>query len=312
MEYTNKHGYDFSKLTLGTVQLGMHYGISNVHGKPSSGVAGEIIEAAMTEGITALDTSITYGSAEAEIGRYFTNSNHDAKPIVITKFKIGARSSYDQKDVRDEIFRSIESSMRSLGLTKIPVYLLHQDKNQNLERLVQPLSNVLQEIRERGLVDIVGISSYGPEDVDIVLDHDIFGAVQIPINILDQRLMKSDKLRHLQEQDKIVFARSVFLQGLFFMDRNEIPEKLQDAKPYLKRLDEIARSAGLTVPQLSFSYVKNIPAVTSIVFGAVTREQVNQNVELMKTPELNKSVTESIREAFSAVPEHIITPGLWG
>ena len=42
MEYTNKHGYDFSKLTLGTVQLGMHYGISNVHGKPSSGVAGEI------------------------------------------------------------------------------------------------------------------------------------------------------------------------------------------------------------------------------------------------------------------------------
>ena len=174
------------------------------------------------------------------------------------------------------------------------------------------MSNVLQEIRERGLVDIVGISSYGPEDVDIVLDHDIFGAVQIPINILVQRLMKSDKLRHLQEQDKIVFARSVFLQGLFFMDRNEIPEKLQDAKPYLKRLDEIARSAGLTVPQLSFSYVKNIPAVTSIVFGAVTREQVNQNVELMKTPELNKSVTESIREAFSAVPEHIITPGLWG
>ena len=72
MKYTNKKGYRFSKLSLGTVQLGMPYGISNVDGKPPEAIARNILDAAMHSGITTFDTSESYGSAEDVIGKYIT------------------------------------------------------------------------------------------------------------------------------------------------------------------------------------------------------------------------------------------------
>ena len=311
MEFFYRRGYHFSKLSLGTVQLGMEYGISNANGKPTSAIASEIIDSALKAGITTLDTSESYGSAEEEIGRYLKSGRVQTQPVIVTKFKINVQSSYKIEGVREEIYNSLSSSLHRLKLEKIPVYLFHQGKHQQLQHVIEPLLIVFEELKEKGLVDIAGISAYGPEDVDVVLNYDILEAVQVPINILDHRLIKNGKLAQLKHQNKIVFARSVFLQGILFMKPEELPEQLQIAKRYIISLGEIAQAAGLTVPQLSFSFVNNMKAITSIVFGAVTKEQVNQNVALLKTPSLKPGIIELIDESFANVPELIITPGRW-
>ena len=46
MKYFEKNGYRISEMTLGTVQLGMNYGINNKDGKPSSDIADEILKTA--------------------------------------------------------------------------------------------------------------------------------------------------------------------------------------------------------------------------------------------------------------------------
>ncbi|MCO5241651.1 MAG: hypothetical protein M9904_16505 [Chitinophagaceae bacterium] len=57
MEYSKLHGYDISKLTLGTVVLGMDYGISNEGNKRDRTNGFSIISSALKAGINTLDTA---------------------------------------------------------------------------------------------------------------------------------------------------------------------------------------------------------------------------------------------------------------
>lgn len=311
MEYTIRKGYGFSKLALGTVQLGMNYGITNVSGQPSTETAKELLQAALKAGVTTLDTSIAYGSSEEVIGDFLSSLQLRTPPTLVSKFKVAKDSTGDLNLLREEINSSIQLSLDRLKLKKLPVYLLHTDKDQRLDHLINSLAIVLSELKERRLIDIAGISAYSPADVDFVLNNDIFESVQVPLNIFDHRLINNGKLAQLKERNKIVFARSIFLQGLFFMNPDELPATLQDARRYLTKLDEIAKLEGMTIPELSFSFVSNLPEVTSILFGAVNAEQVEQNVSLLEVRAIKPATVDMIRAEFADVPEEIITPAKW-
>jgi len=59
-----------NKILLGTAQLGLHYGINNVQGKPNQEQASEILDVAFKKGIQSLDTAEAYGNAIDIIGVY--------------------------------------------------------------------------------------------------------------------------------------------------------------------------------------------------------------------------------------------------
>src|SRR5687768_14232655 len=74
------------KIILGTVQLGLDYGINNSTGKPDSKEAFKILELAYKNGICTLDTANAYGNAEEIIGDY-----HKTNP----KFKVNTKFHAD-------------------------------------------------------------------------------------------------------------------------------------------------------------------------------------------------------------------------
>jgi len=88
MEYTEIRGLTFSKLTLGTVALGMEYGISNNEGKPSKEESFSILSSALTPGINTIDTSREYGNAESLIGDFLNQPENAGKINLVTKFKV--------------------------------------------------------------------------------------------------------------------------------------------------------------------------------------------------------------------------------
>lgn len=59
-----------NKMILGTVQLGIDYGINNELGKPSAKDTYEILDYAFKNGVKYLDTASAYGNSEEIIGRY--------------------------------------------------------------------------------------------------------------------------------------------------------------------------------------------------------------------------------------------------
>lgn len=309
MQFSTIHGCRFSKLTLGTVAFGMDYGVSNKAGKPAPKTTFEILSAALEAGINTLDTARSYGDAEQLIGRYLTERQPSVN--VVTKFKITPQSLSDGRRLKEEVYQRVRTSLAGLNLDKVQVCLLHSDRHLPWDKIERLLPAVLEDLQQDGLIGIGGISADHPREAELVLKHKAFEAVQIPLNIFDQRLIKSGMIDRLREQGKIIFARSVFLQGLFFMSPADLKGSLMKAEKYLEQLHQLAEQADMTIAQLAFSFVRDITGITSMVFGAVSPAQLNQNVQLLAGKALDSGLKAAIHSVFSEVAEDIITPGLW-
>ena len=80
-----------SNMTLGTVQLGMNYGIANTTGQPAEEESFAMLGAALKGGVSSIDTARVYGNSEDVIGHFFRQYDGEL-PFITTKVpKIMAR-----------------------------------------------------------------------------------------------------------------------------------------------------------------------------------------------------------------------------
>ncbi|HEY1062577.1 MAG TPA: aldo/keto reductase [Daejeonella sp.] len=311
MNYTEIKGYSIPKLTLGTVALGQDYGISNAEGKPVKEKSFEIFSTALSLGINTFDTARIYGDAESLIGNFLSHDENKPKTNLITKFGIKDDNLVNLETARKQVYESIRSSCYFLNLKQIPICLFHKANGQNMDILMEILPVIFEDLKNDGLIDLAGISIYNPYEEEIFLEHPLFEAYQVPVNVFDQRIIQNGMLKQMQQENKIVFARSVYLQGLFFLSPDELKGNLVNARPYILALQDLAKQAGMSIAELAFSYVRDLEEVTSIVFGATTELQVQENVKLLFVRKIPFEVRQSIESLFNNMPSEIITPGLW-
>lgn len=311
MQYTDMNNLKLSKLTLGTVALGKDYGISNKNGKPDLTGSREVLSAALSVGINSIDTANDYGVAEQIIGDYLEKYADRRQVNVITKFKISTPNLSDLKRAKAEAYQSIQTSLRLLKTNRISICLFHKSPGQPMEQVLKILPSLFSELKRNGQAELCGVSVYHPDELNAFLDHPELEAFQSPMNLFDQRLIYNGALKRLHEEKKILFVRSIFLQGLFFMSPDELTGSLSKASKYIKTLQDMAADSNTTVAQLAFSYLRDIDGISSLVFGAITPEQVNQNARLLNGPSLSMAMRSRIEELFADVPEDIITPGSW-
>jgi aryl-alcohol dehydrogenase-like predicted oxidoreductase len=311
MEYSKLHGYNISRLTLGTVALGMNYGISNNEDKPDKASSFGIISSALKAGINTLDTARGYGEAEQLIGDFLEDREINEPINIVTKFRISLENLTNKEKVREEIYNSVRSSLSLLKIKYIPICLLHMNRRLPLDDVLEDLPSILSDLKNDGLIDVAGVSVDHPNEAVSFLEHPVIEAMQVPLNIFDTRVIKNGSLDRMHKDGKIVFVRSVFLQGLFFMNPHSLKGNLTEAVTYIEALQNIARRANMTIAQLAFSFINNLQGISSIVFGAVNQEQVKQNIALLETDVISDEIKELIKYNFDEVPEHIITPGQW-
>lgn len=283
MQYTHIQGLTLSRLTLGTVQLGMPYGIGNQTGQPSLEEAFALLDAAREGGVTVLDTAAQYGTSEAVIGQYL-KAHPSYQPVLCSKFKL------DGKQPASELRTSLAGSLARLGLRKIPVYLLH--KASQMTDYGPVITQTLEHLRDEGKIDVAGVSVYTAQEVETYLKCDLYGAIQLPMGVLDTRLIRSGLLEELRKRDIAVFVRSVYTQGLILME--SLPEKYAIAQESVREVRAIARMEEMSVPQLAVSFVRDLPGVSSLVLGCETIDQVRENQKLMKGPALSPAAREAI------------------
>lgn len=311
MQYVNFKGAMVSRLTLGTVQLGMDYGISNNSGQPSAEESFGILKMAMETGINTLDTSPHYGNAEQLLGEWRSGCPAAQSMQVVTKFRISDHHLGNAKAAREEVIASIRTSLAALSIPQIPCCLFHKGKDQPVAQALEILPAIITELQELGLIDTGGFSVYYPEEVAQVLSYDKITALQVPVNIFDQRLVHSGMFKQMEAAGKLVFARSIFLQGLFFMDPDSLSGTLVKARPYLRLLQELAAKENRSVAELAFTYIRDMPGVSSLVFGAVNTQQIQQNIAWLEGAALSPEIIASIETVFRHLPEDILTPGVW-
>lgn len=296
-----------SKITLGTVQLGIPYGIANKLGQPSTKSSHELLQFALDNRINTLDTARIYGNAEEVIGSFEQSEQF----TIISKFKLSDAALNNLDLAIREARESVRISCEMLKIKTIPICLFHKNKDQAMEKVSKILPPILKILKQEGRISEGGISVYSPAELRYIRDWKTIRAVQVPMNIFDTRLLTQNLMQTLVDNQVKVFIRSIYLQGLILMDENEVPDHLSIAKAPLHQLKTIAASVNKEIKEIAFSFVRDTPGVTSLVVGAETISQLKENLALLSGAPLPPEVYSDILNAFKDLPEELITPALW-
>jgi aryl-alcohol dehydrogenase-like predicted oxidoreductase len=131
----------------------------------------------------------------------------------------------------------------------------------------------MKEFKEKGQVKKIGISVYNSKQINAVMDIFKPDLIQLPLNVLDQRMLLDGDLEMLKKEGVEIHVRSVFLQGLLLMHLDRIPSYFESIKPLLVRWHAAAKDQGLTVNQAALSYIRSIPYVDKVIVGVDSLEQ---------------------------------------
>lgn len=308
-----KKNYYESKLTLGTAQLGSHYGIANKTGIPTREESLQIIDYAICHGIDSLDTALGYGNSEVLIGEYIEHQrlkNAGKIPSVTTKIpSVRSNNLLTFNERYHFIKKTILDSLARLKLSQLDICLLHDP----LDMIVHHGESVqhLIEFKKNHLIKKIGVSVYDPKEVETAIELDCFDVIQVPINILDQRLIETGLLKKLSGSNITIYGRSIYLQGLLLMSPSKLPNYLKDAKGPLEDIEKLSIESGLSVMEIAILYIRDLPEISKIIIGCETINQLKQNLQIINLPPLTENILKEIKEIYRGLPEKIIDPRKW-
>jgi aryl-alcohol dehydrogenase-like predicted oxidoreductase len=294
---------NISRICLGAAQLGMAYGINNLTGKPSLEESRSIVRAAIEKGITAFDTAPAYGDSEQVLGRCL--GGLPGEYVVVSKVPaLDWRSG--PAAIPLGIRKGIEATLLNLGMPRLGVCLFHRFDDMYMQG--RTAINALGALKDEGLVEKIGCSVYTPDEAVSCLRLAACEAIQVPFNLADKRLLTIDFFRKAKAAGKLVFARSVYLQGLFF--KRELPAGLADFEPFRARLEVLAAAAGLSLAEMALRYVLSVDGIDSVIIGVETAAQLESNLDMAGRGKLPERLVTEINGLGSAA-ERSIDPRQW-
>jgi spore coat polysaccharide biosynthesis protein SpsF (cytidylyltransferase family)/aryl-alcohol dehydrogenase-like predicted oxidoreductase len=298
-------------MTLGTVQFGMNYGITNSGGRVLENESTEIIKCAVTEGVEYLDTASCYGDSETVIGNALLGGWRNRVKI-ITKLKPFNPSDYKDKAGGLAVRNSFLTSCLRLNVSKVDVLLFHRHENtKNKYMLDEALS-----IKSQSLCADIGVSVQSPSELLDVLDNANFTFIQMPYNILDHRwndaiplIMQAKKQRRL-----IVHARSALLQGLLCSNKESDWSKagITDSLEIIQWLEASSkRHLKMSISDLCIGFVNSQPWIDSAVIGVLSKDQLYKNLQSISMPLMSTDALSDLTQTRPLVPESSLDPSNW-
>lgn len=285
-----------NRICLGTAQFGLDYGIANARGRITDDEARAIVKYAVAHGIKVLDTAALYGSSEEVIGRSLKSLSRSME--VVSKLP----SFSDGKvDVRETVLRSL----KRLGINAMYGYLMH-----SFEDFRKPgIWEDLKALRSEGLVGKIGFSLYHPNDADVLLESgEAFDLVQVPYSIFDRRF--SQHLKRFKERKIEVYVRSIFLQGLAFLDAANLPEAVSGARAQIGALRKISVKEGVTTSALCLNFALLNPHIDRVVIGVDSIDHLKINLSDLRFFAKTKALADDLN-ATIIEDENILLPYRW-
>ena len=243
----------------------------------------EALHAGVDQGVNWIDTAPIYGSGHSEVvvGRAVKALPASRRPMIFTKFGLGADSSVTRRSASaDEVQSECEASLRRLGVDHIDLYQLHWPAPEPIAETAAACERLLQA----GKIRAIGVSNYSVAQLDEWLATGVpLHSVQSPYSIL-RPAVAGTVLPWAAAHDVGVVAYSPLFRGLLFgtWDRTKTfaPDDTRGAhkdysgarfERHLQALEEIKalglRSA-LSVPQLCVGVLLRTPGLTGCIVGA--------------------------------------------
>jgi aryl-alcohol dehydrogenase-like predicted oxidoreductase len=290
-----------SRLMLGTVQFGLNYGIANKEGKPSYENSKSIIKTAFENDINTFDTAAAYGDSEKVIGKALKELGINNKVMLITKVPPVPEGMSSIDDIEKFITSTVEKSLKRLGVETLEACLFHNEDDFKF-------MDVLFKLKDRGYIVNAGVSIDTNKYCSEILESDV-GYIQLPYNIFDNRF--DSYFGRYNANGVTLFSRSVYLQGLLLMPEENINESLNVVIPVRRQLESLAVELEMSMAELCMRFVLSNDAITSVLTGVDTVEQLRQNVLLFNKGSLSKEVLKAIKGIVPVFEERVVRPTLW-
>ncbi len=258
------------KIALGTVQFGVPYGIANKNGQVPASEVEKILEFSLDSGIEVLDTAISYGSSETVLGQ-----------IGVGRWKIISKLPSiprDPVDILGWVRMQVEQSLLRLRVARLHGLLLHNPADifgANGSALI----SALRALQSSGLVEKVGISAYRPTDIESARAVSSLDIVQAPLNLIDQRLVRSGWLDKLANDGTDIYVRSAFLQGLLLMNPASRPVYFSKWNDLLGRWDNWLRVNKISAIDACLAYCFKFPGIQNVILGVDSVSQMQGILE---------------------------------
>jgi len=281
------------KVILGTAQFGLDYGINNKNGQIPKKEVFKILDFCLENGIRRIDTAGVYGNAETLIGEYI---NHNKG----VKFEITTKIKKDSNSLNDEIEKRLNNLnvefIEELLFHSLDDYYFYRDQIQTC-----PQDKSLSFAR-------CGVSLYSNDEIREIIDIDYFTAVQLPFNMFDNINHRGEVIKELKNKKFNISLRSIFLQGLFFMDLKSLPENLKPLEKPLKKIKKLIKKYEVDTKKIAINYCLK-QNVNGIIIGCDSLKQLKEIID-STLPVYNDKIFDEI-DAINILETDLIDPRYW-
>lgn len=283
------------KIILGTVQMGLPYGIQN-GGNLSYSDSEKILKSAYKNGIDQLDTAEVYGNSHAVIGAFHKN-NPSQRFKIVTKFP---------KNFSGEAEKKINEYLIELHIDQLETIMFHafRDLKTNKKSLLE-----LNHLRQKDIIRTIGVSVYTNEEFKEAMNFDAIDIIQLPYNLLDNFGNRGQLFGQARDKGKIIHTRSAFLQGLFFMDINSNNVVVKELYPELSKIRKIANKEGMSISSLALNYCLQENLIDKVLIGVDSVYQLNENLKIIGNKISSKSVL-NLNNIY-VQNQNLLNPSLW-
>ena len=255
----NKNNY-----ILGTANLCTRYGFKSKYINKKQSIS--LLKFSQKNNVKTLDISSSYPSFKNII-----------KELNLKKFKISFKVSNEKK--KKKIFFNnfeffFDNLLKKLNVSKIEYFLFHNTKDILSDKNKKVLDH-LKNLKKNKKIRYLGVSVYSNNDLLKILKKKIkIDVVQVPFNILDQRINQKKLLNFIKLKNIKIHVRSIFLQGIL-VDKKIIPKEFKKFKE-LSNWHNFLQKNNLNSLTEIINFLNNFNFIDKIVIGVKNKDQLKQ------------------------------------
>jgi aryl-alcohol dehydrogenase-like predicted oxidoreductase len=248
------------KLGLGCALFGER---SGAHAGVAAPEAFATLAQAAEAGVHLVDTAAQWGESETVLGQVLPSQ---------PPFSVVTKTASIAGGV-EAVARRANASLDRLGLTRARALLVH-DAADLLGPDGPALWSRLRRLKDAGLFEAIGFSACACQDPLGLARRFQPDIVQVPLNLLDQRLIVSGALGELAAMGIEVHLRSVFLQGLMFLPDHALPLESRGLAPGLSRLRRLVAEAGADPLRIALGFALSRPEASRAIVGVASPSEL--------------------------------------
>ncbi len=306
-------GLRVSEVSLGTVELGMEYGLKEdgESSVPAETDARNLLNRAIDSGVNFIDTAALYGNSEEIIGRALKGRRSEYALATKCMHRLDEGVDYDES--RQSIAESIDRSLSRLQTDCIDLLQVHGRDLLDVElRMIRDgeVMDEMEKARKAGKIRFTGYSSYSEEAALAAIEDGRWDTLQIACNILDRRYLKRVVPEACMRGVGII-VRSALLKGALTDKSRFMPERLKPLVDHIDRLVDVQSTTRYSLPEMALRFVLSIPDISTVIVGADRLEYLEKAVAASDGEGLGEEILVRLEDMALDDP-YLLNPGNWG